>query len=114
VSVGFDQFWSEVIRKEPSRAKAHEAWNKARQRGASAEEIIAGLRRWLPVWRALDDPTKIPYITTWLNQERWTVEDPVAPVGNGRGRHDPNDGLIQPSDAVWERLERERQAREHA
>lgn len=74
----FDAFWADVVRKEPSRARAREAWDKARQH-ASAEAISAGLARWLPVWEQFEDATKIPHITTWLNQQRWTVEQPLAP-----------------------------------
>ena len=74
----FDAFWADVIRKEPSRAKAREAWDKARGK-ATAAAIIDGLRRWVPVWEQFEDATKIPHATTWLNQERWTVEHPAAP-----------------------------------
>jgi hypothetical protein len=79
----FVLFWSEVIRKEPSRIKALEAYTKARTR-ASSEDILAGLRRWRPVWEQIDDPTKIPHITTWLNQDRWTVEAPLMAKSHGR------------------------------
>lgn len=81
----FDAFWRYVIRKEPSRAKAREAWDKARAI-ASAADIIAGLERWLPVWEQFEDATKIPHITTWLNQQRWTVEHPTAPGEEPRQR----------------------------
>lgn len=80
----FEEFWAEVERKEPSKAKALDSWQRARRK-ASAEDILAGLRRWLPVW-AVTEPDKVPYITTWLNQERWTVEKPVPP---SNGRHPP-------------------------
>ena len=73
----FDVFWENVIRKEPSRAKAREAWDKARAK-ATAEMIFDGLLRWVDVWDGFEDATKIPHITTWLNQERWTVESPIA------------------------------------
>lgn len=74
----FATFWDLVMRKEPSRAKAREAWDRARQK-APAADIVAGLERWLPVWEQFEDATKIPHATTWLNQERWTVEHPTAP-----------------------------------
>jgi hypothetical protein len=81
IAGAFDDFWKLVIRKEPSKSKAYEAFVKALNRGAKYSDIMVGLERWLPMWRALDDPTKIPYITTWLNQERWTVEKPAMPAG---------------------------------
>lgn len=77
----FEEFWDDVVRKEPSKAKALDCWQRARHK-APAEEILAGLRRWLPVW-AVTEPDKVPHITTWLNQERWTVERPTPP-NNGR------------------------------
>jgi hypothetical protein len=84
----FEAFWSDVVRKEPSKVKAYEAWRKAAER-APAAIIHAGVMRWLPVWQTMDDKTKIPHITTWLNQDRWTVEQPVgpsraSPPSNGR------------------------------
>lgn len=85
----FDAFWEHVVRKEPSRSKAREAWDKARQK-AGADAIFAGLLRWLPAWEHVEDGTKIPHITTWLNQERWTVEHPVAPGEEPpRREHEP-------------------------
>ena len=75
----FEQFWATVVRKEPSKAKAFEAWQKAQGRTeATPEDIYTGLVRWVPVFRA-SDPEKVPHITTWLNQDRWTVENPVMP-----------------------------------
>lgn len=82
----FDEFWKLVVRKEPSRAKAYESWVKVttrRENPANPQDIIAGLMRWLPVWKAQADPSKVPHITTWLNQERWTVENPAVP-SNGQ------------------------------
>lgn len=74
----FDAFWAHVLRKEPSRRKAREAWDKARKK-ATAADILDGLLRWIRVWEQLEDETKVPHITTWLNQERWTVDSPAAP-----------------------------------
>jgi hypothetical protein len=87
----FDQFWSLVIRKEPSKAKARESWDKAirgdGKRGPTDPEvIIAGLRRWIPVWETMGDKTLIPHATTWLNQSRWTVESPAMPSTSPNGR----------------------------
>jgi hypothetical protein len=78
----FDEFWALVVRKEPSSGKAFESWMKATEK-AHPDDILAGLKRWLPVWHATEDKTKIPHITTWLNQERWTVEHPAMPSQNG-------------------------------
>jgi hypothetical protein len=85
----FEDFWNAVVRKEPSKAKAHEAWLKATTK-ATAGVIHAGLLRWLPVWAATEDKTKIPHITTWLNQERWTVDHPTMPTSSN-GATKPED-----------------------
>jgi hypothetical protein len=84
----FERFWTLVVRKEPSKAKAYEAWVKAIGR-ATDDTILLGLERVVPVWEQFDDQSKIPHITTWLNQDRWTVERPTgpsraSPASNGR------------------------------
>ena len=87
----FEQFWATVVRQEPSKSKAFEAWQKAQQRtDATPEEIYEGLMRVVPAHRATaaEDITKVPHITTWLNQDRWTVQRPAMPARaspNGTG-----------------------------
>jgi hypothetical protein len=84
----FESFWTLVVRKEPSKAKTYEAWEKAVAREADPLEIIAGAERWAPVWEAVarDDMTKVAHATTWLNQDRWTVENPAMPRASPNGR----------------------------
>ena len=82
---GFIEFWKRYPRKEPSRKEALRAWGKVK---APTSDVLDGLERWLPVWETRGDPSLIPHATTWLNQERWTVEHPSMPVrgspANGR------------------------------
>jgi hypothetical protein len=77
----FETFWSRVLRKEPSKAQALKSWERAfaRHKDLDPAAVIAGLERWLPVWRQVEDASKIPHMTTWLNQDRWTVEQPTMP-----------------------------------
>jgi DNA-binding Lrp family transcriptional regulator len=82
----YETYWRSVARREPSKAEAYKAYVKAREEGATHEEIMAGLRRWLKVWDQLEDKSKIPHATTWLRQRRWTVETPIGSV-SGNGKH---------------------------
>lgn len=75
----FDLFMTLVVRREPGRTKAREAWDKARKRGATAQQIIDGMRAARPAMLACEDKTKLPHVTTWLNQSRW--EEPPAMPG---------------------------------
>lgn len=68
----FDAFWNAYPRKVAKRA-AEAAWQKA-IREASADEIVAGARRFA------NDPNRHPSFTphpaTWLNHGRW-ADDPL-------------------------------------
>ncbi len=82
----FDEFWMQVVRKEPSKREAYWSWLQVLMRGEEPpgpEDVLAGLGRMVPAWSRLEDKTKIPHITTWLNQDRWTVEHPTMPGTNG-------------------------------
>lgn len=76
----FETFWQRYPRKEPSKKEAARSWVRV---SADANVVMAGLERWIPVWAARGDPEKIPHATTWLNQERWTVEAPARASPNG-------------------------------
>lgn len=102
VDSAFGRYWALVVRKEPSRAKALEAWDKAIAKGADPEQIIAGMRRHREAHLAIEDATKIPHATTWLNQQRWTA-DPTMP---GDAPRDDADGPV-----LDERDEKDREAR---
>jgi hypothetical protein len=64
----FGEFWLLYPRRE-NRGKAENAWNIAVTK-ADPNEIIAGLRRYLPV-AAKAEKRYIPYPATWLNDRRW-------------------------------------------
>jgi hypothetical protein len=105
----FETFWGAVVRKEPSKAKAFEAWQKAQERTeATPAQIQDGLRRIAPIWEQFDDPSKIPHITTWLNQDRWTVEHPTGPSRASPGNRPPP--ITSEADAIRAKLRAEAQA----
>ena len=86
----FEEFWRDVVRKEPSKSKALDCWRRALRRSTAEEPvtpeiILAGLRRFLPVWE-VTEPHLIPHITTWLNQDRWTA----TPTMPSAARASPN------------------------
>lgn len=68
----FDAFWQTYPRKV-SKGQAVKAYRSARKK-ADADEILAGLKRHLPLW-AGKDITFVPHAATWLNGERW-ADDP--------------------------------------
>jgi uncharacterized protein YdaU (DUF1376 family) len=81
----FECFWNEHPRKvgKPNALKAYVA---ALARGATAEVILAGLRRHLPTWNAkkqAGEGDKIPHPSTWLNRDGWN--DEVLATGGGHG-----------------------------
>ncbi len=65
--------WYAVYPKHKGRGAAVNAYTKARKNGATAEELIAGAKRYVQE-RKGEDPkfTKAP--ASWLNQECWTDE----------------------------------------
>jgi len=83
----FEVFWTLYPRKEPSKKEAAKSWLKvfAVDKPPNTSDIMAGLERWLPVF-AVTDPVKVPHATTWLNQERWTVDTPARASPNGTNR----------------------------
>lgn len=70
----FDGFWSAYPRRVGKQA-ARKAYRAARK-GASLDEIAAGLRAQLPDLRGRDLHL-VPHPSTWLNQHRWE-DDPRA------------------------------------
>jgi hypothetical protein len=68
---GFPEFYREYPRKDPGRKPAAVAYAKALKRGATPPQILDGLRKYpFPPERGFQ-----PHITTWLNQDRWTIEE---------------------------------------
>lgn len=80
--VVFDELWALAINRNSGVKVARAAFDKAVKR-APPEVILAGFKRHVPVWEKFEDKTKIPHVSTWLNQDRWTVENPIPP-SNGR------------------------------
>lgn len=74
----FEAFWKPYPRKVVKDA-ALESWKRALARGATAEEIRAGLDRWLGSvdWKEAE-MKHLPHATTWLNQRRWRDEPEQA------------------------------------
>lgn len=70
-SDAFWEFWQEYPRADGKRA-ARKAYDKALKR-ASAAEIISGLR----CYPFSADPKYHPMPTTFINQDRFRVEDPI-------------------------------------
>lgn len=78
----FEVFWNDHPRKvgKPNALKAFTA--AVVGRGAKPEDILAGLKRHIPVWnakKAEGEGDKIPHPSTWLNRDGWN--DEVMPEG---------------------------------
>lgn len=69
----FVEFWKIYPRKD-AKGAARRAFAKACTK-ATAAEIIAGVKR----YPFSPDPQFRPMPATWLNDERWTSEDPTTP-----------------------------------
>lgn len=86
----FLDFWSTYPRKE-GKPKARQAFRAARKR-ASRDEILSGLRAWLPYWRSRESQFT-PHASTWLNRDGWDDRPPNAGQAprymNGARMQDP-------------------------
>lgn len=95
----FKVFWAPYPRKVVKDAAA-ESYKRARSKGATAEEIQAGLVRWLgSVDWADQDLKHLPHASTWLNQRRWK-DEPEQATKNGAI---PMAADGRPDDLAWER-----------
>lgn len=70
----FDDFWA-VWPRKVGKLEARKAWDKATKRGVDPHVIVAGAKR------LAEDPNRpelqfIKHPSGWLNNERWTDEDP--------------------------------------
>ena len=72
----FPAFWAAYPRKVGKRT-AEQAWRAALKR-ATPGQIVAGLDRMLPDFRARP-PDKIPHAATWLNRDGWLDEPQTTP-----------------------------------
>lgn len=71
LNAAFDAWWSRYPLKV-KKPKAKDAYLAAIRRGATPDDLAAGLAR--AVWPA--DPSYIPHPTSWLNQGRWQDQAP--------------------------------------
>lgn len=99
----FDLFWAKYPRKVAKQA-AVKAFAKA-TKTTTPEEVMVGLRRYLPVW-AKSEKQYIPHASTWLNDGRWEDEDPSADTT----RPASSPARRMPQTAAEQALEAERQA----
>jgi hypothetical protein len=68
----FEQFWERYPKNGASKKTANQSYIRAMKEGAEHENIIRGVA----AYRAYAESTGTPiaHATTWLNQQRWTVD----------------------------------------
>jgi hypothetical protein len=81
----FDE-WYAVYPKHKAKGEAERAYSRARSKGATAEVLIAGARRYA-VERAGQDPKYTKHPATWLNAKCWLdpPEGTTVPVAKSPG-----------------------------
>jgi len=82
----FEEFWQLYGRTGPKK-KARECWNRAIKKD-TADNIIAGLRRWVEYW-ATPGAASIKWPQGWLNEERWRDEPPFVALHIDRRNSQP-------------------------
>jgi len=94
----FETYWKALPEKAQACGKkaAFSSWKTAMKNGATVDEIMAGLERW-KASRSWAEGF-VTYATTWLNQERWTVQPEQA--GAGRAKVSMDDWAGQKSGDV--------------
>lgn len=80
----FETFWQLYPPNGASKAEAFKAWEKAIKNGANENEITGGVSEYRDFLTATDTPTA--HATTWLNQQRWTVDYRTLAIGKQRGK----------------------------
>lgn len=74
-NTAFEKFWKTYGNLAgTAKSKGRERWNKATE-NAAAEDIQAGLERWVTYWRT-PGATKAQFAEGFLNNQRWTAEPP--------------------------------------
>lgn len=81
----FEVFW-EAYPNRVAKPAARKAFAKARPKVADVEVLIAAVERQRD-WDAWQRGF-IPHPATWLNQERWTDEQPQSPKAHVQSRQD--------------------------
>lgn len=72
IPLRFDEFWQTYPKNGASKADALKSYKKAIKQGVEENEIITRAREYFGYCQNTD--TKIAHATTWLNQERWTID----------------------------------------
>lgn len=100
----FEEFWGRYKAiggtTTMNKSQSAKAFSAALGRGATVEDIIAGIDRYAAHQNALitAQPSKRAFVkmpTTWLNQSDWTAEYPVVAIEKPRGSSDP-EGAPEP------------------
>lgn len=68
-SDAFEEFWKEYPKNGASKKEAYKSFNKIT--GVTQNDLIATIRQYSGYCQATATP--IAHATTWLNQERWTI-----------------------------------------
>lgn len=94
----FDQFWLHYPRHEPGRKEARKSWCKAWKAGLPP---IAELLTWIRIATTSEqwsEKSKIPHVTTWLNQKRWEGDPPPSRHNNTKSTKQPSFGEFKDED----------------
>jgi len=70
----FLQFWKEYPRKDGSKKKAFEIWEKVTKNVITKKELFNFCQKFNKINKG-KDVKYIPHMTTWLNQRRWETID---------------------------------------
>jgi len=71
----FEEFWQAYPKNGASKADAYKSFNKAIKTGVSQNELINATRSYFSYCQATNKTTEYTaHATTWLNQERWTID----------------------------------------
>lgn len=107
----FEEFWSLYPRKV-AKPNAQKAYLKSRKKGATHEEIIDGLRKYIASV-AGKDPTYIAHGASWLNAERW--KDVIPTQGQTvNGKSSYGNSIKNAARTVFDLLENEERVRAQA
>ena len=78
----FDRFWNAYPRKE-SKPVARKAFEKIKPDDALVEKMIESINKWKQSSQWTENGGRfIPYPASWLNQQKWNDEPPVAAPAN--------------------------------
>lgn len=75
----FEDFWKEYPPNDGSKKSAAEAYQRSIMKGTDHETIIEGARNYRAYIQSRPDGRKFTaHASTWLNQERWTINHAVT------------------------------------